>query len=245
MKKTLLILISLVLLGYLVFAAIYFQDASSERVCGNFDIVVKDSLEKRFIDTKDIDKLLKAKKLNPKGKKVRDINTLEIQKAIETNKLIKSVDVFIAQNGDIVAEIEQRNPVLRVISDTEGSYYIDNNRERMPTSLNFTVYVPIATGKIDEALAKNELYDFAIFLSQHPKWDAWVSQIVVDANNEIALVPRVGDFKVILGDLTNFTAKLAKLTLFIEKGLNVVGWNRYSEINLTFDNQVVCTKTSN
>jgi len=30
----------------------------------------------------------------------------------------------------------------------------------------------------------------------------------------------------------------------MEKGLNVVGWNRYTEINLKYENQVVCKKSS-
>lgn len=242
MKKIIIIFVSLLLLAYLVFAAIYFQDTPRNRTCERFEIVVKDSVHTRFIASKDIERLLKTKKLNPEGKRVKDINTLEIEHAIQGNKLVKSAHVFIAQNGDVIAEIHQRNPVLRVISHTQGNYYIDNHRKRMPTSSNFAVYVPIATGNISEEFAKDKLYDFAVFLQENPEWDAWVEQIVVNQSNDVEIVPRVGDFRVTLGDLDHFTDKLAKFTLFAEKGLNVVGWNRYSKINLQFDNQVVCTK---
>jgi len=35
---------------------------------------------------------------------------------------------------------------------------------------------------------------------------------------------------------------LSKFARFVDEGLNVVGWNRYSEINLKYENQVVCTR---
>ncbi len=112
----------------------------------------------------------------------------------------------------------------------------------MPVSPNFTVYVPLATGAVDEEYAQNELYDFAEFLNENPDWNAWVDQIVVKPNKDVELIPRAGDFRIVLGKLDNYSEKLARFALFIEKGLNVVGWNRYSEINLKYDNQVVCTK---
>ena len=242
MKKFLIILASLAVIGYLIFSAIYFNDSSKNEVCSKFEIIVKDSVHTQFIHQKDIEDLLKRKKVYPVGKTMNEINTLQILDTILTNKLVKSAEVYTAQNGLVVANIYQREPVLRVISDTRGSFYIDNNRERMPVSPNFTVYVPVATGAIDEEYAQNELYDFAEFLNENPDWNAWIDQIVVKPNKDVDLIPRVGDFRIAFGKLDNYSEKLDRFALFIEKGLNVVGWNRYSEINLKYDNQVVCTK---
>ena len=36
--------------------------------------------------------------------------------------------------------------------------------------------------------------------------------------------------------------KFEKLKTFYEKGLNQVGWNKYSRISLEFNNQIICTK---
>lgn len=242
MKKILIILVSVLLLGYIVFSALYFSGSSKKQVCNSFEVVVKDSVQTRFVQQKDIVDLLKRKKLYPVGKTLGEINTLAILDTIKTNRLVKSAEVYTTQSGTVVANIYQREPVLRVISDSKGSFYIDRERERMPVSPNSTVYVPVATGAIDEEYAKNELYDFAAFLSDNPDWDAWVEQIVVRPNKDVLLIPRVGDFKIAFGKLDNYAEKLAKFSLFIEKGLNVVGWNRYSEISLKYDNQVVCTK---
>lgn len=242
MKKFLIIFASLAIIGYLVFAAFYFQDSSRNQVCSHFDVIVKDSVESQFVISSDIKQLIKSKSLNPVGKKMKDINTLDIQETILSNKLVKSAEVYSTQNGSIIANITQRSPVLRVISDVEGSYYIDREREKMPVSIHFSAYVPIATGAISEEFAKNQLCDFAEFLDDNPDWDAWVEQIVVKKDEKVELVPRAGDFRIVLGTLDNYPAKLAKFTTFVKKGLNVVGWNRYSEINLAYENQVVCTK---
>ena len=48
-----------------------------------------------------------------------------------------------------------------------------------------------------------------------------------------------------LGKLDNFENKLARLKEFYKKGLNQVGWNKYSRINLEFSNQIICTKREN
>ncbi|MGV8962213.1 MAG: cell division protein FtsQ/DivIB [Candidatus Saccharimonadaceae bacterium] len=241
MKRFLLVITTLALLGYLVFSALYFNDNAQKKVCKNFIVLVKDSLDKKFIQTKDIETLLRKENLHPIDKQLSTINTLEIEKAIMGNRLVKSVEVYATRDGSIVASIKQRNPVLRVIADGNHDFYIDSERERMPISPHYTVYLPVATGSISEEFAKNELYDFVMYISNHPTWDAWIEQIVVSSNKKVQIVPRAGDFKVTLGTLDDYEVKLDKLKLFIDKGLNTVGWNRYSDVNLEFNNQVVCT----
>ena len=161
MKKFLVILLSLLVVGYLIFSYFYFGDTSKNQVCNRFEVVIKDSQEIRFLQPKDIENLIKNFKLHPVGKKVREINTLAIKDSILTNKLVKSAEVYTTRNGNVIANIYQREPVLRIISENQGNYYIDSNRERMPISSNFSVYVPLATGIIDEEFAKTKLYDFA------------------------------------------------------------------------------------
>lgn len=242
MKKILLILVAAAVTGYLIFSASYFRKSSRDDVCERFEVIIRDSTHTRFVEAEDVVNLVKRYDLYPVGRKFGDINTLAIRDTILTNRLVESAEVFTTAGGSIVASIRQREPVLRIISDTKGSFYVDKDRQIMPLSSNFAVYVPIATGVIDEEFAQNELYDFAMFLHDHPDWDAWTEQIVVQENKDVALIPRVGDFRIILGSLDDYPAKLAKFVLFVEEGLNVVGWNRYREISLKYENQVVATR---
>lgn len=242
MKKVLIILGVIALIVYLLVSTFYFRNKSDETECTSFEVVVKDSSDIEFVTAQEIEKYINRKKLNPIGKRFGDINTLAIQDSILTNKMVRQAEVFTTTSGKIVANIYQRKPVLRVISDAHGDFYVDENREVMPTSSNYSVYLPVATGAISKELAQSDLYDFALFLSKHPEWDAWFEQIVVAPNGVVQLIPRIGDFRITLGELDDYPKKLAKFTRFINEGLNVVGWNRYSDINLRYENQVVCTR---
>ncbi|HBG58708.1 MAG TPA: hypothetical protein DDX07_11925 [Porphyromonadaceae bacterium] len=235
-------MVAVVVIGYLIFSASYFRDSSRDNVCERFEVIIKDSSRTRFVEAQDVVNLVKRYDLYPVGKTFGQINTLAIRDTILTNRLVESAEVYTTAGGSIVASIRQREPVLRIISDVKGSFYVDKDRRIMPLSSNFAVYVPIATGVIDEEFAQNDLYDFAMFLRDNPDWDAWIEQIVVQKNKDVELIPRAGDFRIVVGSLDDYPAKLAKFVLFVEEGLNVVGWNRYSEINLKYENQVVGTR---
>ena len=242
MKKVLIILIAVSVIVYLIISADYFRDSSQNRICVGFEVEVKDSLKTQFVTAEDINRLVKKYDLNPAGKSFKEINTLAIRDTILSNKLVESANVFITSNGTVKATVQQREPVFRVISETTGNFYVDKDRRIMPVSSSFAVYVPVATGRIDEDYAKNELFDFAMFLNNNADWDAWIEQIVVESRNEVVLIPRAGNFRIIMGSLDDYPVKLNKFVRFVDGGLNVVGWNRYSDINLKFENQVVCTR---
>ena len=74
--------------------------------------------------------------------------------------------------------------------------------------------------------------------------NALFTQIYVNENNEIELVPRIGDHLILIGDAANFKKKVDMLLVLYRKGLNKTGWTQYSSINLKFENQVICTKKS-
>ena len=243
MKKVLVIIGLCLLAGYLLFSIFYFQEKPKDGLCTNFEVEVKGKAsEEQFIDTDDIKKYVKEKGLDPTGKQIKDINTNAIEETILTNQLIKKADVFVTNNGAIKTSIEVRKPILRVINNSGENYYIDNDGNKMPLSKRFTAYLPIATGNIKEDFAKADLYKFALFLQDNKFWNAQIEQIVVLSNQNIKLIPRVGDHQIVLGNLEGYEEKLEKLLAFYENGLNETGWNKYSTINLKFDKQVVCTK---
>lgn len=243
MKKILVIAGLCLLAGYLVFAAFYFQEKPKEGTCKKFDVVVENTdQDNSLINAAEIKQLVKNKKLDPSGKALKDINTNAIEEAILTNKLIKKAEVYITGDGSIKASVKERKPVLRIINNSGESYYIDDEGRKMPLSNRSVAYLPVATGAIKEDFARGDLYNFALFLSNDEFWDAQIEQIVVQQNNDVSLIPRVGDQQIVLGQLSGYKEKLQKLLTFYKKGLNEIGWNKYSVINLKYNKQVVCTK---
>ena len=82
----------------------------------------------------------------------------------------------------------------------------------------------------------------AQYLRTDDLWNAQIEQIHVTANQEIELIPRVGDHVIVLGRPGNYAQKFDRLQTFYKKALDQVGWDRYSRINIDYTNQVVATK---
>lgn len=244
-KKILIILGACLLTGYLIFVTFFVKQKPQDTICSDFTIKINADSDEIFVVEADLYKLVSNNKLNPKGKSYDNIDTYDIQQILLSNKMIKSAEVFFTGNNAVKAVIKERTPILRVMTTSGEDYYIDKEGEKISLS-NLTnvkgIYLPVVTGDVKDDFAKGDLYKFTLFLYRNKFWNAQIEQIVVQPENNIILIPRVGDHEIILGSLTNYQEKLEKLATFYSKVLSETGWNRYSKINLKYDKQVVVTK---
>ena len=155
--------------------------------------------------------------------------------------MIANVEVYKTPSGIIKMEVEQKMPILRVMS-VRGNYYVDNIGTTMPVSRRYVAHVPVVSGYVEKDLAVTDLYKFALFLQENKFWNNQIEQIYVHPDNEVELIPRVGNHRIILGTFQDFQEKLDNLELFYEQAIPKVGWEKYSIINLKYKNQIVCTK---
>jgi len=242
MKKVLIITGLLLIIGYILFVIFWTKDKPMEGVCAGVEFVFEGKSQKNPTIIDELEKIINGNNLNPEGKAFKDINTYEIEKVVLGYEVVRNAKVYITGNKQICIAVEEREPIIRIMSNTGESYYIDRDGERIPVSKHFTAYLPLATGTIKEAFAKEELYKFALFLQKDNFWNAQIEQIVVMPNEEVKLIPRVGDQEIIMGSLSDHKEKLSKLMTFYKKGQSKTGWNKYKELNLKFDKQVVGTK---
>ena len=73
-------------------------------------------------------------------------------------------------------------------------------------------------------------------------WSSQIDQIYVDSDDEIDLIPRLGNNLIHLGSIENLEGKLNNLEEFYREVLPQVGWNYYSRIDLEYRDQIVCKK---
>jgi len=240
-KKIFLVTITALLFAYLLLAVFYTNSyAKKISLCKELIIDVVGNSEYQYLTDSEIKNNLTKAGLMPVGKDLAVVNIAEIEKKLEENRLIKRAECYKTVDGTVRVKVYNRTPIFRVFS-SNGSYYIDKEREKMPIPDNFAAYVSVASGYIDENFAKNQLFDFVMFLNRDKFWNSQIKQIYVAENGDIELTPAVGSHRIILGKLENYKENLEKLRLFYEKGLSKVGWNKYSIINLKYKNQVVCT----
>ena len=130
---------------------------------------------------------------------------------------------------------------MRIMANSGESYYIDNLGNIIPSKNNSTDLV-IATGDIKRKYAQTTLKQFGLLLFDNPFWRSQIEQINVLPDGSVEMIPRVGDHIVYLGQPTHLNEKLTRLEKFYRYGLSKAGWNKYSYINIEFNNQIICKK---
>ena len=228
-------LVLLVLVGFLfAFSSIRNNTRNVQNVTVNF--MGDDNL---FVTEETVNKLLiqNIEDLTRVPKEILDLNELEL--ALKSNPMIKTAQVHLTVNGEVMADVIQRKPIARV--STNASYYIDDEGSFMPLSSNYTARVPLVTGFI----MKNDLSNvFKIahkilndqFLKTH------IVEIYQNRDKTIVLKTRVLDFEILMGQLDRIDSKISNLKAFYQKAKKDKSLNKYSKVNLQFENQVVCTK---
>ena len=212
-----------------------------DKVCQDLQVVVKDSLDKHFVSESDLVTILKKADLNPIKKPMDAINTDRIETELKKNEMIARIEAYKTPSGIIKLEVEQKIPILRVIS-SRGNFYVDNLGTTMPVSFRYVADVPLVSGYVEKELAVTDLYKFALFLQENEFWNNQIEQIYVHPDNEVELIPRVGNHRIVLGTFDDFQEKLDNLRLFYDKVIPKAGWEKYSIINLKYKDQIVCTK---
>lgn len=200
---------------------------------------------------------------------ISNVDTRKIERLVYNNPSAFKADVYATVDGKVKIDIKQRNPILRVFNNNGESFYIDDEGWLMPLSTKFTSRVLVANGAIDDSYSgrfKNrvdekkkalsiigvkeaekadvlhDLFLLTKYIKENDFWNAQITQLFVNADKEIELIPRVGNHTILFGDISDMDEKFEKLMVFYQKGLKKVGWNAYSQINLKFKNQVVCKK---
>ncbi|MBO5988737.1 MAG: cell division protein FtsQ/DivIB [Paludibacteraceae bacterium] len=239
-SKWVKIFVLIAIIAYIV-GSLVLIDRTDDDVCRKIGVRIKDSTDSHFVSEKDVADFLKQKGLNPIGVRLSEINTERIEKKMSEMALVKRAECYVTPSGEMKVDVYQREPVLRVLSNNE-SFYVDCEGEIMPVSENFTAYVIVVTGNVSRKFAKTKVFDFVNFLRKDKFWNAQIEQINVSSNEEVSLVPRVGDHVILFGKLEDYDKKLARLMKVYKKGFGAEGWNAYSKINLKYEGQVVCTK---
>lgn len=240
MKKFLPYILSGSLFVYLIIVLTFASTKLGEVKCRGLQAVVEDTRENAFIDEEEVLKVIKRGYGDIEDQNITSIDKDSVESVLARNSVIKSAQVYYSLDGYFHIEITQRNPVLRIMSG-EG-YYVDEDGKIMPLSGKYTSRVMVATGNISRKFACNELYPFVMKLKEDEFWDALIEQIVITHGNEVVLIPKVGTFRIVVGKLKEVDRKMENLRLFLKEGIALKGWNVYKEVNLKFENQIVCIK---
>ena len=163
----------------------------------------------------------------------------KLEKLVESHPAIKNVEVFSNQKGEIKIRVQQKKAIARVKSSTDD-YFLDEYGLEMLKPDNCTQQLIVFTGDISNNDHK-EIFSLINTINLSEFWSAQITQVHFE-DDDVILIPRVGNQKIKVGNLRNIYEKLDKLYHFYKVIIPTKGWEFYKEINLKYNNQIVCTK---
>jgi cell division protein FtsQ len=225
--------------------------------CSGLDIAINSDAQMYFIDQEDILNHVDNASDSVIGRRMIELNTLHIEETIEKLPEVRKADVYKAINGKLHINVDLRVPVARVFNKNGSSFYVDRDGEIMPLSTKYSARILTVNGNIfyaqninNEELVLNEnfakqieeIYHLASYVADDEFWKAQIQQVYVDENLDYVLIPRVGNYEIQFGNISDMETKFMKLNSFYEQALSKTDWNKYKTINLKYRDQIVCFK---
>jgi cell division protein FtsQ len=247
------IILIFAMLGIIICLFVYMCNTKGYPVCKGIDVKINNLKVAKLITVDDVKKMIEHSKIAGKGKPLSDEVVTKTLKLVKSNSSVKNVVVY--QTGDSIlhVELEQRIPVVRIMTSS-SSCYLDGTGVAFPVSKRYSCDVPLVTGKIklpaggktlSDTVFARDLLSFTDFISNSPFWNAQIQQIDVDENKNVEFVICSDNHLIRLGQLHGYKKKLDNLFVFYKK-LNPYyrGANNtpFAVLDLRFNKQIVAIK---
>lgn len=250
-RKDILRLITPVAAGAIIIFAIGFvENKQLDKSCQEIVIDVDSQYDNYFVDKEEVMFLVtQGGSRNIIGSWWRDIDLKAIERELLTHKFVKKADVYKDLEGRLLVDVYQQRPIARLTPKDSPHAYISSEGEILPISDSFTSRVMLIGGDFAGKLTQSDLSEHAYglrvlelikYVDESPFWRAQVAGIEIAQDGNIRLFPQVTKQLVAFGKPENIPEKFKKLEIFYTEILPGKGWNHYSQVNLKYQNQIIC-----
>ncbi|MBP3943245.1 FtsQ-type POTRA domain-containing protein [Sphingobacteriaceae bacterium WQ 2009] len=248
-----LIFIAILGIGSLIgviFLMIRVDKQDQNQLCTDLNIFIEG--KESFIDQDDISSLIALKYGRIVGRELNLIKTQEIEKSLKALPYVAEASVHLDMSGEMRINLTQREVVMRVVNRLGTEYYLDQKGLKVPTTLKYVPRVLIASGNIAEGYKEpleamdskllKDLFQVVNYINNDELWSNQVVQIYVNQNDDIELVPRIGDQQLIIGTADSLDQKFELLQVFYKNIMPKVGIEAYEKVNVKYAGQIICEK---
>ena len=232
----------------LLVAAIQQKDANK---CTGVDINIKGVSNNFFVDKNDIlQTIISISGGKPVGKSVGSFDLQEMEAALQKNIWIKTAQLFFDNNEKLQVNVLEREPIARVFTVAGTTFYIDSSSAMLPLSEKFSARLPVFTNfptdkkvllKEDSNLLR-DILTVSMAIQEDTFSMAMIDQVDITPQRTFEMIPKFGNSIIIFGSGKDAVEKLGKLRLFYKEVMVKTGWNKYSEINVQYKNQLVAKR---
>ncbi len=245
-RKELKIAAALIGLSFLIAFSERKQGGS---LCKDVVVEIENINDNHFLDEADILHLVETSGESIKGASLNRINLKAIEKKLKYDKHIKEAELYGDLKGNLIASIQLRRPIARIVQEDAPDAYISEEGIIMSVSEKFTSRVMIISGRyVKQLLEKGNLMKFEDgqklmemieFISEDKFWKAQIAQMDINGRGEITIYPQVTGQLVEFGTPENYEFKFKKLMVFYKEVLPQKGWTKYERVNLKYEGQVI------
>lgn len=183
------------------------------------------------------------------GTPMEALQVNSIQDRLRRMPSVDDATVYPGVDGILKVKVTQRKPIARIFEGGGTSYYIDEKRQMMPLSDQYSARVPAVVIETEleftESLSEdqqaivNDIAEVVTYLEKDPLWGAQIEHLALLKNGDFELIPRMGNHKIVLGNSRHLDRKMKKLRAFYDAELQSRNLNIYKRINLKYRDQVI------
>lgn len=245
LQKILRNVVLLMALPLLLSAFVFASRSAEDAVCRGFDILIGQT-ECSFVTVPMVTRIVEQEGVHPGRSLLKHIDLNGVEASLAKNPWVRHAQAWLGADQRLHVRVEQRVPVIRLLqNDSSGmASYLDAWADPIPLSDAYIPRLPVASvpplGFSRKDLEKKSgLVRMANYLQRDSFWNAVVTQIDMDSNGELRLIPAIGQQVILFGEPEQIEDKFARLLAFYRRGVHTLDWTRYDELDVRFSGQVV------
>lgn len=233
--------ILVVLVAYVIFAAIWARAEAAKNCCKGIDVEIVEGHTADSVSHKGVLAEIGRYPHKIVGSQIPTINTRELEQYLRAFPQFEDVSCSFTTSGHLKVKVTPMVPELRVFEDST-SYYINKDGKKMASKASFYVDVPVVSGKFDSQFTPAKVLPVTRFVSADPILSRLVGMVYAEDADNIILIPRIQGHVINFGDTTRLPEKKKALIALYKKVLPYKGWEEYDTISVKFKGQVVATR---
>ena len=252
------------IVGIAVLLVVFFaNEVESQRRLTKPKIAIHSEDENTFLTSQELLTRLQIRHLFFDKMRVKDLKVQRIERVIAAMPEVKNVNVYRHLGAELSIDLNLRKPIARVFNRQGESYYLDQEGFMMYRSPSHTARVLVFSGEINvpynprihcdfinnpnlkSSREIDQIYRISNYVCNDPLMHQLIGQVYLEADGDFILIPLLGEQQIIFGPARStkeVSDKFERLTHFYKEALPHEGWNKYKEISVKYEGQIVCRK---
>lgn len=181
------------------------------------------------------------------GAPIEFLPVRDVEKMFENDPYIKDAQVNIDHNGKLSIQLQERHPLMRILTD-DAAFYLDDTGVSVPLSTHYSARVPIILlpQEGNQWLTdkkRKELVNLVDEINAMDFMKALVDQVEVMPTGEYEIIPLLGHERIKIGSAEELKEKFKNISLFYKKEIGKGKWSTCKYIDARYKGQIICEKS--